>query len=319
MRIIQFVKQWTLLVGIVVGSLVYLLFTSVAPLVPVGEFLGPILLAVLPINLFLMLYITFCKIQMHDLRPRRWHFILQAIRTLLALLAVIAVNLTHDPTWRLVFEGMFICVICPTAAAAPVIVEKLGGDIASLTVYLFIANGVTSVIIPLFFPLVEQGADLPFIWSFLLVLKRVVTVLVVPLCCALLTRRYLPGVVTWLKGLSNVSLYLWSINLAIIMGLTVRSLQHAPVGGFALLMLCVMPLFLSLFQFAVGKMVGRRYGDSIGAGQALGQKNTVVGIWLTISFLNPYASIAPCVYVVWQNLINAWQLWYKRTHGVLKW
>lgn len=319
MRIIPFVKQWTLLVGIVVGSLVYLLFTGVAPLVPVGEVLGPRLVSLLPINLFLMLYVTFCKMPMHDLRPRRWHFILQAIRTLLALLAVVAVNLTSDPTARLLLEGVFICVICPTAAAAPVIVEKLGGDVASLTVYLFIANGVTSVIIPLLFPLVERGADLSFTVAFLMVLKRVVTVLVIPLCCALLTRRYLPGVVAWLKGLKNVSLYLWSINLAIIMGLTMRSLLQAPVSGFVLLMMCLIPLVLSLFQFSLGKMVGRRYGDSIGAGQALGQKNTVVGIWLTISFLNPYAVIAPCVYVVWQNLINEWQLWYKRTHGVLRW
>ena len=71
--------------------------------------------------------------------------------------------------------------------------------------------------------------------------------------------------------------------------------------------------------FFCPKAVGYHYGDSISAGQALGQKNTVVGIWLTIAFLNPIASIAPCAYVVWQNLINAWQLWYKQKYGRLKW
>ena len=45
----------------------------------------------------------------------------------------------------------------------------------------------------------------------------------------------------------------------------------------------------------------------------------VVGIWLTLSFLNPYAAIAPCVYVIWQNIINAVQLWYKDKYGYLKW
>src|SRR3712207_9413343 len=106
-----------------------------------------------------MLYMTFCKMQMHDLRPRRWHFILQAIRILLSLLAVVAVNPCDDPTLKLLLEGVFICVICPTAAPAPGIVEKLGGNIASLTLYLFIANGGTSVILSLFFPLGEKGAD----------------------------------------------------------------------------------------------------------------------------------------------------------------
>lgn len=319
MNFVKFLKDWTLLVGLVVGSLVYLLFTGIPALVPIGEACGPVLVSVLPVNIFLMLYMTFCKMQMHDLRPRRWHFILQAIRILLSLLAVVAVNLCDDPTWKLLLEGVFICVICPTAAAAPVIVEKLGGNIASLTIYLFIANGVTSVIIPLFFPLVEKAADISFLTAFLMVLKRVLMVLVIPLGCALFTRKYLPGVVEWVKRRSNLSIYLWSINLSIIMGFTMRSLIHAPVSGWVLWALCIIPLVLSLFQFSLGKAIGRHYGDSIGAGQALGQKNTVVGIWLTLSFLNPYASIAPCVYVIWQNIINAVQLWYKQKYGYLKW
>src|SRR3712207_4118772 len=93
MNFVKFLKDWTLLVGLVVGSLVYLLFTGIPALVPIGEACGPVLVSVLPVNIFLMLYMTFCKMQMHDLRPRRWHFILQAIRILLSLLAVVAVHL----------------------------------------------------------------------------------------------------------------------------------------------------------------------------------------------------------------------------------
>ena len=238
---------------------------------------------------------------------------------LLSLTAVLLVNLTSDPTMKLLLEGVFICVICPTAAAAPVIVEKLGGSISSLTVYLFLANAVTSVIIPLFFPMVEKDADISFLMAFLMVLRKVLMVLVIPLCCPLLTRRFWPAMVRLLKTKPNLSIYIWSINLSIIMGITMKSLLHAPVSGWVLTMLCVIPLVLSVFQFSLGKAVGRHYGDSIGAGQALGQKNTVVGIWLTISFLNPYAAIAPCVYVIWQNIINALQLWYKQKYGYLKW
>ena len=109
-----------------------------------------------------------------------------------------------------------------------------------------------------------------------------------------------------------------------------QSILHAPVSGITLVALCVIPLLISVFQFGLGKLVGAHYGDSISAGQALGQKNTVVGIWLTLTFLvvgiwltltflNPYAAIAPCAYVVWQNLINAVQLWAKEKYGALKW
>ncbi len=71
--------------------------------------------------------------------------------------------------------------------------------------------------------------------------------------------------------------------------------------------------------FAIGKGVGRRYADSVSGGQAMGQKNTILGIWLTVTYLNPTAAIAPCAYVVWQNLVNAWQLWCKEKYGRLKW
>ena len=282
MRIIKFIKQWTLLCSIVFGSLVYLLFTHIEVLTPFGDFIGPKLVMVLPINIFLMLYVTFCKIQMNDLTPRKWHFILQGIRTLLAALSVLSANLCTNPTYKLLWEGVFICAICPTAAAAPVIVDKLGGNIASLTVYLLIANGFTSIIIPLFFPLMEKGADITFAMAAWLVLQRVLMVLIIPLCLALLSRKYLPKFVNWLKTKRNLAFYLWSFNLSIIMGLAMQNILHAPVSGWVLTALCIIPLILAVVQFSIGKLVGHHYGDSIGAGQALGQKNTVVGIWLTL-------------------------------------
>lgn len=319
MGVLEFLKKWTLVCAICFGSIVYLLFSSIPVLQPIGDFCGPRLVDLMPVVIFLMLYVTFCKIQLHDMRPRRWHFILQGIRVTFSALVVLLLSFTRNPEWRLLLEGVFICVICPTAAAAPVVTEKLGGSIASLTVYILIANCVTSVIIPLFFPMVEKSADISFAFAFLMVLRRVFTVLIIPLCLALLTRRFLPRVAQWLRSRRNLAFYLWSFNLSIIMGLTVKSILHAPVSGGTLAVLCMIPLVLSFLQFSIGKWVGSFYGDSISAGQALGQKNNVVGIWLTLTFLNPYAAIAPCAYVIWQNLINAWQLWYKQKYGYLKW
>lgn len=317
--LIAFIKQWTLLVALFVGGVVYLLFSEIPLLEPAGDLLGPKLVALLPCIIFVILYVTFCKIQMKEMRPRTWHFILQAIRTALSAVCVVLVAVAPSPSLRLIFEGMFVCCICPTAAAAPVVTEKLGGSIESMTVYILIANCVTSVIIPLLFPMVEKGADISFLYAFLMVLHRVFTVLIIPLILALLTRRFLPRIAKWIRARKNLGFYLWSFNLSIVMGLAMQSIIHAPVSGGTLIALCVAPLFISILQFGIGKVVGAHYGDSISAGQALGQKNTVVGIWLTITFLNPYAAIAPCAYVIWQNMINAVQLWAKQKYGVLKW
>lgn len=303
----------------VFGACVYTLFTAVSPLVPVGEAVGPYILDILPVVIFVMLYVTFCKIQTDDLRPRAWHFWLQGIRTALSALLVGVIALTDDAETKVILEGVFICVICPTAAAAPVITEKLGGSIASLTVYTIIANVVTSLIIPFFFPMVEKGADITFATSFVMILRRVVTVLLLPLCLALLTRRWLPRVADAVKRQKNLAFYLWGFNLSVMMGLTLHNIVASAVSGLTMALLLVLPCGVTLLLFSIGKGVGRHYGDSISAGQALGQKNTMVGLWLTVTFLNPTAAVAPCAYVIWQNLVNAWQLWYKDKYGKLKW
>ena len=101
----------------VFGAIVYTLFTTISPLVPIGEAVGPYVVKILPIVIFLMLYVTFCKIQIDDLRPRAWHFWLQGIRVALSAIMVLAISLVDSPETKIILEGVFICVICPTAAA----------------------------------------------------------------------------------------------------------------------------------------------------------------------------------------------------------
>ena len=319
MSLIAFFKQWSLPMSLLIGVIGYLLFAYVPLLQPIGEVVGPLLESLIPVVLFVLLYVTFCKIQIKEMRPRAWHFWLQTIRVSLSAFFVWLITLTSDPNLRLVLEGMFVCVICPTAAAAPVVTEKLGGSIGSLTVYAIIANVVTSIIIPLFFPMVEKSSDISFATASLMVLRNVTTVLVIPLVLALVSRRVIPRVTDRIKEFRNLGFYLWCFNLTIITGITMRNILHASLSGTVLAFLLILPLFIALLQFTIGKLVGRYYGDSISAGQALGQKNTVVGIWLTLTFLNPLAAVAPGAYVLWQNMVNALQLWYKQKYGRLKW
>lgn len=315
----SFFKRFSLPVSLLVGVVSYLMFSQIEILEPIGDVAGPLFLDIMPVVLFTILYVTFCKIQIKEMKPRTWHFILQGIRIALSGFFVWLITLTSDADTKLVLEGMFICIICPTAAAAPVVTEKLGGSIGSLTIYTIIANVVTSVIIPLFFPMVEKSADIEFFAAVLMVLKNVTVVLVVPLVLALTSRKVIPSFTSWLAKKKDLGFYLWCVNLAIVSGVTMRNILLSTVSGHTLVLLIILPLFVTIALFAIGKAVGRPFGDSISAGQALGQKNTVVGIWLTISFLNPLAAVAPGAYVLWQNMVNAWQLWYKDKYGKLKW
>lgn len=319
-NILDFLRRNSLFTSMFVGIVFYELFTRVEVLSPLGDTIGPHLVDWLPIGLFMVLYFTFCKIKISELKPRTWHFVIQLVRVSLSAFMVLLIYLFgEDPNIKLVLEGMFICFICPTAAAVVVVAEKLGGSIGSLTIFTIIANVVTMIIIPTFFPLVEREANITFMMAMLMLLRNVFVVLVVPLALALLSRHYMPHLIERVNRHKNISFYNWCINLAIITGVTVRNIENSTVSGWVLWLLLITPLFVCLIQFAIGKAIGRHWNDSISAGQALGQKNTVVGLWLTLTFLNPLAAVAPGAYVLWQNLVNGWQIWYKEKHGKLIW
>lgn len=316
----QFIKKNALFFSMLVGVIGYELFARVECLQPASDFFGTWLPDWLPFGLFSILYVTFCKIKISELKPRTWHFVIQLVRVTLSATMVGLICLFGDnPNVKLVLEGMFICFICPTASAVVVVAEKLGGSIGSLTIFTIIANMVTMVIIPSFFPIVERGSDITFMTAFLELLNNVTVVLVIPLALALISCKVIPNVVAWLNKFKNLGFYIWCINLAIVTGLTVKNIEQSTVSGWVLWMLLITPLFVCLVQFAIGKTVGHFWGDSISAGQALGQKNTVVGIWLTLTFLNPLAAVAPGAYVLWQNLVNSYQIWYKEKYGKLTW
>ena len=320
MKVLSCFRKFALPCSLVLGALGYLIFANVPFLQPLGDSVGPRLVELMPVVLFALLYVTFCKIEIKEMKPKAWHFVLQLIRTSLALLMVISICLFgKNYEAKVILEGAFICFICPTAAAVAVVTEKLGGSIGSLTTYTVIANIFTMIIIPSLFPMVEKGADVSFLYLGMMVFRNVTTVLVVPLLLALLSRKFLPRFVDKVKSVKDLGFYMWCFNLTILMGETLRNFLHATVSGWILALLLIVPLVVCLVQFAIGKAVGRHWDASISAGQALGQKNTIVGIWLTLTFLNPLAAVAPGAYVVWQNLVNGWQLWYKEKYGKLKW
>ena len=69
MELISIIKKWTLPVAIAMGAVVYLLFAFIPLLSPAAEVFEPIFGFLLPICMFLMLYVTFCKVNFRKLIP----------------------------------------------------------------------------------------------------------------------------------------------------------------------------------------------------------------------------------------------------------
>ena len=116
----------------------------------------------------------------------------------------------------------------------------------------------------------------------------------------------------------GMAFYLWAVSLAIVTGQTVRSLANSTAAPGIELEIAFAGLFACVVQFFLGKNIGSIYNDRISAGQALGQKNTVLAIWMAFTYLNPLSSVGPGSYVIWQNTINSYQLWKKRKKELKK-
>lgn len=311
--LIRFLKNWTLPVAMIAGTLAYFLFAKVEFLAPAKPLVNGLVAVLTPLLIFAQLLLTFCKVEVSELKPKAWHGWLLLFQTVSCLvLAALLVFCPMDELYREVFEGAMVCLICPTATAAAVITGKLGGSAASLTTYTLASNLLAAVAVPLVFPLVEPHADVTFWLAFLKILSKVFPLLLCPFFLAWLLRVWMPGVHRWLLERHDAAFYLWGVALAIVSGQTVRSLVNSTAPGYVEVLIALAGLAACCLQFYLGKRIGGHYKERISGGQALGQKNTVLAIWMAYTYLNPLSSVGPGSYVLWQNIINSWQLWKKR-------
>ena len=229
---LKFIKNWTLPIAMVVGTLVYLVFSKWDFLTPAKPFVNSFVSGIMPWLIFAQLLFTFCRIDMKELRPKRWHLWLLLIQFFSC--AAVAALLYYVPMGELstgIWQGMMVCLICPTATAAAVITSKLGGNAASLTTYTLLSNLLGAVMVPLVFPLVEPHDGLTFWMAFLKILSKVFPLLLSPLLVAWLLKHCMKGVHHWLMTHSGVAFYIWAFALAMVMGQTARSLINSDASA----------------------------------------------------------------------------------------
>ena len=309
-RFIRFIKDWTLPVAIMVGTACYLTFYWVPALDELGDWLSPVFDFLFPLFVFLTLLITFCKVDYHQLLPHRWH-----TGVLITQLLLIAANIgiifwvEENAEQKLLWEAMLTCIIGPAASASPVVVGKLGGNISTMTTYVILSSLASTILIPLVFPILEPSAGVAFLEAFLVILHKVAIVLMLPLVLGWFIKHYLPRLQRWIASMPNLSFYTWAISLSITTGITVKNIVHSNATILLLCWIAVTTLILCFVQFLIGRGVGRLLGEEVNAGQGLFQKNPALSIWVAYMYLNPVASVGAGCYVLWQNIINSYEIW----------
>ncbi|MDE7426350.1 MAG: transporter [Muribaculaceae bacterium] len=262
-----------------------------------------------PYLIFSMLFITYCRLDPAHIRPGKEECILLALQWILAGVAFFIFR----PLDLTLAQGIFICIYCPTATAAPVITSMLGGSISRVATYSLIGNVAMAIAGPAVLALVGDSSHIPLLHSALIILKRVMPLLLLPLLAAWLLRWASPRAHSYICTRQQLSFYIWAISLVIIVGSCVSfAISHwTQDQTVTIILLALGALAACLIQFKAGRTIGRRFGDPVSGAQGLAQKNTVLAVWLALTYLNPLASLAPAAYIAWQNIINSWQLMRK--------
>ncbi len=135
-------------------------------------------------------------------------------------------------------------------------------------------------------------------------------------------------------SLAQIPFYLWVASIVVLTAVvTETTISNFKSQISNILILLVFSFLACLIQFALGKLIGylmpapskgTDYQDvlinpaaapttmaevsSITAGQAFGQKNTSLGVWMAQTYLSPLAALGAAAYIIWQNIFNSVQL-----------
>ena len=256
---------------------------------------------IMPVLIFLMLFLTYCKVDIRRMRLSWLHVWL----LLFQLVGSVGVFMLFAPHNEIVAQGAMMCILAPIAMAAVVIGGMLGADTDSMVAFSLICNLATAFVAPAILHYAGgEGCTLVEI------LSRVTPLLILPFVVAQMCRLFVKPIARWATEHKDATFYIWLVALVIIIGrTTLFILDHIAENGAIVLIMAGVSLVICLVQFGVGRWLGRRYGDAVAGGQSLGQKNTVLAIWMAQTFLNPLSSVAPTAYIVWQNMVNSWQMW----------
>ena len=313
-RLIRFIKDWTLPVAMGAGAALYLMFAFTPQQDEAATAMGPFFATILPLFMFLILFVTFCKVDFRQLRPVAWHAWVGVFQVLfvgvLMLFLVKGEGKMEDS--KVLLEALLMCIISPCATAAAVVTQKLGGSLEQMTTYTFLSNFLTVLLAPICFPLIEKGSDITFMAAFLKILHEVFLVLVMPMLLAYVVKHYMHRLHRKIISVRDLSYYLWACSLMIVTGTTVKNIVHAEVSVWLLAAIALLGLVVCVVQFAVGRYIGHYFNHTQEAGQALGQKNTAFAIWLSSAYLNPLSSVGPGCYILWQNIVNSIEIWQYR-------
>ena len=209
--------------------------------------------------------------------------------------------------------NLFVIVLAPTAIVAPVLARLAGRDVGYTVGGILLTTVGWAVSLPLLLPLVTERG--PGVGELLGLFGTVGMTIGLPLLLAQSVRRWATGGLRRrLEWLAKYTLLLFTVNVCVAASNLSAYLRESPVAPGVIGLTAGLTAGAGLLLFALGAGAGPR-GQRFESSLVLGRKNTMLSIWMALEYLTPLATLAPMVYILFQNVLFAGQLAWLRQKG----
>jgi len=253
-------------------------------------------------NLMVMLFFAFIGTTFDLKIFKTNHYKILAINILLPISLYLGLKSFHP----LLAELAFVLTIVPTAAAVPVIAEMMKADIGITTGSLLLTTPIIALLLPFLLSfLLSIGGDI----SAVNLVLPILAVVFIPMVLSQTIRLALPKLGAQLSKWRFISFPLFLLNIFIACGNASYFIQQnfAEVGG-ELFWIAGVTVLLCLLNFRVGRFIGRTE-NPLAYELALGRKNTMIGLWLALTYFSPMVALGPICYIICHNIYNSYQMW----------
>jgi|GEM_PF-1688387 len=265
-----------------------------------------------PFLISIILFLAYSALHFRRLTFRKINLVLLVVHLSSTIIIYTICYALFKP---LVSQSILVGLVCPVASASSAVVGVLGGDKETSIVHTLCDNAMLVIVAPIMFSIAETSANMTFWQSVFILMAKVFPIMMLPMIALIVMRRFFPRQAFKLSKFDWLSILLWSVALMINFATTTYAIIN--MGGLYIndiILISAASFLMCILQFYMGRKIGKRFNQSIVGGQALGQRNTGLGIWMAYAyFSNPLTTIYCAGYALWQNVFNSIQMYLHDT------
>lgn len=199
----------------------------------------------------------------------------------------------------------FLIGMSPTANAAPVITHLLKRREDYVTVSVVLTNLFTAfALAPLVALVIGNSIQIN---TFALAWKTILLI-GTPFLLAVILCNFAKPAAEFVRRKKFLSFYLWMVMLFTVCAQSATYIcKQENLSPVILLEIFAISATLCAINFIGGFFLGEKHFRRE-CSQSVGQKNTMLMLWVGLAFFNPIVALGPTFYVVCHNLWNSWQL-----------